>query len=240
MQETKHLNIAATLRYAPKGLPLYSPICGECKFENCTSEIIKVSTKDQYLHFYKNGQYYENQGECLLFPSKGRQSWNNWQQTLLPQSVGSVCASLYTSTKKLFLCTSKDIVFLSDKCSFLTDSWNKITKDFSSCMRYATHEETDQFFKELKRRGYKWNGEDVVEEQPEKFDISTLKPFDKVLIRDNDQDYWCVALYGWYVQNEEYPFLCDTSWWKQCVPYKKETEHLIGTKKEAPDFYKTW
>lgn len=242
MQETKNLNIAEILRYAPKGLPLYSPLLGECKFDySSKTGIITVRAGNSCFTFHKNGQYYEDMGDCLLFPSKEHQSWDNWQQILLPQSIGSVCASFYTSTKKLFLCTPKGVIFIHDNNpAHSFHSWRAMTKDYCSCCKYATREETDQFFKELKRRGYKWNGEEIIEEQPNKFDVSTLKPFDKVLIRDSEDYHWGVGLFAAYTQEDTFPFICNASSWKQCVPYNKETEYLIGTKKEAPDFYKTW
>lgn len=161
MQETKHLNIAATLRYAPKGLPLYSPICGECKFENCTSEIIKVSTKDQYLHFYKNGQYYENQGECLLFPSKEHRTWDGWQKILLPQSIGSICAT-NEPNPKLYLCDSKGLIGIKgDYCSF----WKNIPTRDIELLGYASPEETKQFFTMLKSWDREWDGKKIIRKQ---------------------------------------------------------------------------
>jgi len=162
MQETKNLNIPKILWYgAPKGLPLYSPICGECKFENCTSEIIKVSTKDQYFHFYKNGQYYENQGECLLFPSKDHRMWDGWQKILLPQSIGSICAT-NEPNPKLYLCDSKGLIMVNGN---YFDFWKQIPTRSIELLGYASPEETKQFFTMLKSWDREWDGKKIIEKQ---------------------------------------------------------------------------
>ena len=31
-----------------------------------------------------------------------------------------------------------------------------------------------------------------------------------------------------------------TNIWRQYVPYNEETEHLIGTREDCPDYYKWW
>ena len=56
-----------------------------------------------------------------------------------------------------------------------------------------------------------------------------FKPFDKVLVRDNDDSAWYPAHYKYYEPTEECPHICDTLGWKQCIPYNDETKHLLGT-----------
>lgn len=57
-----------------------------------------------------------------------------------------------------------------------------------------------------------------------------FKPFDQVLVRDDDDDNWYPAHYKDYVPDSEYPYICDSLGWKQCVPYNEETKHLYNTK----------
>ena len=33
---------------------------------------------------------------------------------------------------------------------------------------------------------------------------------------------------------------CCGAYYKHCIPYNEETQHLVGTTDEAPDFYKFW
>ena len=71
----------------------------------------------------------------------------------------------------------------------------------------------------------------------EKFDPKTLQPFDKVLVRDYQEHYWRVEIFGCIT--EEHKCLC-TSFWKMGIPYNDETKHLIGTKEDCPEYYKWW
>lgn len=71
----------------------------------------------------------------------------------------------------------------------------------------------------------------------EKFDPKTLKPFDRVLVRDRDVEHWICGLFS-HIVNDEY--LCISSCYKHCIPYNDDTKHLIGTTGEAPEYYKYW
>lgn len=73
---------------------------------------------------------------------------------------------------------------------------------------------------------------------PNKFDITTLKPFDKVLVRDNDEQLWLADLFGFYGKTP-FPFMCVGHYMNQCVPYEGN-EHLLGTTDNCDEFYKTW
>ena len=71
----------------------------------------------------------------------------------------------------------------------------------------------------------------------EKFDMNTLQPFDKVLVRDYPEHYWRVEIFGCIT--EEHKCLC-TSFWKMGIPYNEETKHLLGTREDCPEYYKWW
>lgn len=72
----------------------------------------------------------------------------------------------------------------------------------------------------------------------ERFDPATLKPFDKVLVRDNCESNWNPDIFG-YIRDDR-RCQCVYSFWKYCIPFNEETEHLMGTKEEAPEFYRYW
>ena len=81
---------------------------------------------------------------------------------------------------------------------------------------------------------------DPLPKQP-KFDPKTLQPFDKVLVRDSDVVDWKVQLFSHIIEDEEfYPYVCINESYKYCIPYNEETKHLVGTNKEAPEFYRYW
>lgn len=53
-----------------------------------------------------------------------------------------------------------------------------------------------------------------------------FKPFDKVLVRDRDEQEWECNLFSHI--DEEGLYYCVSSWWFQCIPYEGN-EHLLGT-----------
>ena len=72
-----------------------------------------------------------------------------------------------------------------------------------------------------------------------KFDLSTLQPFDKVLVRDAIGDNWIAGFYECYYVSCTYPYRCvNTGSYKYCIPYNEETKHLHNTTLEEPEFYK--
>lgn len=62
----------------------------------------------------------------------------------------------------------------------------------------------------------------------ERFDPKTLKPFDKVLVRDDDDSSWVAIVFS------------HIELWEQQIPYNSDTAHLVGTIDEAPEYYKWW
>jgi len=55
-----------------------------------------------------------------------------------------------------------------------------------------------------------------------------FKPFDKVLVRDADNDTWRIDLFGWITNISNYKYKTMTSGYKQCIPYEGN-EHLLST-----------
>ena len=80
--------------------------------------------------------------------------------------------------------------------------------------------------------------QDNFELSPNKFDISTLKPFDEVLVRNDNSCVWKCNLYSHYSQYP-YHYICVGTGYKQCIPYESN-EHLLGTNNDCDEFYKTW
>ena len=68
-----------------------------------------------------------------------------------------------------------------------------------------------------------------------KFDYETLKPFDKVLVRDGDCQCWRCAFFSCMLSNG---MLCECRW-GQGIPYNDETKHLLGTC-DIPDEKYIW
>ena len=74
-----------------------------------------------------------------------------------------------------------------------------------------------------------------------KFDPKNLQPFDKVLASDGQNYRWRCTFYS-HEREEECTFKYETtdSIHKYCIPYNDDTKHLVGTTKEAPEYYRYW
>lgn len=80
-----------------------------------------------------------------------------------------------------------------------------------------------------------------IKEDKPKFDPKTLQPFDKVLVRDSDEDYWEPKFFDRYEKEGDEPYFTTNSCsYRYCVPYNEETKHLYNTTDEAPEFYQVW
>ena len=71
----------------------------------------------------------------------------------------------------------------------------------------------------------------------EKFDPKTFQPFDKILAREYRDNKWSIELFSHKTDNIVNG-LCYN--WHYVIPFNEETKHLVGTKKDCPDYYKWW
>ena len=74
----------------------------------------------------------------------------------------------------------------------------------------------------------------------EQFDPKTLQPFDKVIARSYCDDEWDCDIFSHINQEYSFPYVCIGQAWKCCIPYNDDTKHLVGTKEEAPEYYRYW
>lgn len=101
----------------------------------------------------------------------------------------------------------------------------KIDENEKSISHLATDEEIQQLFSALKKENKAWDADKkmFVDLKPK----AELKPFDKVLVRDNEDDIWELSLFGY--KDDELYYRCDNGIpWIQCIPYDGN-EHLLGT-----------
>ena len=90
-----------------------------------------------------------------------------------------------------------------------------------------------------------WSFEEVLNEykttkmhhEEPRFDPKTLQPFDKVLVRTELKGVWNIDLFGY----KKGPFaVCLDTAINDCIPFNNETEHLLGTNDDCPEYYKWW
>ena len=87
-----------------------------------------------------------------------------------------------------------------------------------------------------------WSKFNVNSNKP-KFDPKTLKPFDKVLVKTGTKSYhmWLPDFISMPPNDIDETVLCiTTNDVVMAIPYNEETKHLVGTNKEAPEFYRYW
>ena len=90
--------------------------------------------------------------------------------------------------------------------------------------------------------GIAFSEQDNWELIPDKFDITTLVPFEsRVLVRDTNMGKWKPNFWGFYDIDYAmtYPYECCGGSFAQCIPYEGN-EHLLGKYDDCDEFYKTW
>lgn len=231
------MNIAEILENVPKGTKLYSPAFGDVIFEEIRQDYIRVRTNNIKREFYSDGRYYAN-GECMLFPSRENRDWNTFRF-----KKGDI---LVTITKAPFIYNGfEDDNYYGSICGAFSFGGiicgvpsNKWTDKIG--VRKATEKEANKFLKKLKRLGIVWDPETFTITKS-KFDIEELKPFDKVLARNDDMKIWTCKIYSHFRNNSSsYRYVCTDKAYKQCIPYNDDTEHLVGKTRDCPEYYKTW
>ena len=72
---------------------------------------------------------------------------------------------------------------------------------------------------------------------PDKFDITTLIPFEsKVLVRNDEGQYWIPAFWGCKRADG---YATTFGWCKYCIPFEGN-EYLLETNKDCDEHFKTW
>ena len=69
------------------------------------------------------------------------------------------------------------------------------------------------------------------------YDIANLKPFDKVLVRQNDSSTWGMSFFGRY---SGMFMCCSNVWFERCIPFNDDTKHLLGTTDMCDEQYINW
>lgn len=85
----------------------------------------------------------------------------------------------------------------------------------------------------------KLKNQDDWELVPNKFDITTLVPFEsRVLVRDTVKEKWRPGIWGFYDSDcQDYPYKLIGDIARYCIPYEGN-EHLRGKTDDCDEFYK--
>ena len=129
-----------------------------------------------------------------------------------------------------------DDVYYPIEIKLSDDSINSVTTDGRLC-EYYNGECTLFPFKEQRDWGK------FTVKKKERFNPKTLKPFDIVLMRDNDNDdCWGISYFSHIMEDGKFYTLSTylVYAYKYCIPYNDDTKHLVGTTDNAPEYYRFW
>lgn len=112
-------------------------------------------------------------------------------------------------------------------CDRSFDKYGRIFADYSGeCLLFPSRNQRDWSKFKIKKP---------------KFDPKTLKPFDKVLVRDINSEKWKIQLFSHIIKDcFPYEYHCIGSCYNFCIPYNDDTKYLVGTANKEPEFYRYW
>lgn len=218
----KDIDLTEILKDCPRGAKFYSYIFGEdTHFMGVSSH--QGDAKPIFIYGkYGEGQnfcltrkghaYADNYGECCIFPSKEQRDWSKFTAPWYKNEL--IKPKFKVGDMIRHKGADKDDVH--EVYKVYNDSYALFGYSRPLLMKY----------------------QDVYELVPNKFDPHTLKAFDKVIARIDSEDSWNIDFFSCFRLNE-LPF-CLGGIKCAVLPYNDDTKHLIGTTKEAPDFYKYW
>lgn len=236
------INIADILRDCPAGTPLYSRIAGKLELQQvlekgCDSYPIQAEViyengdngNDKFAAFTDTGRWakFLPNGECVLFPSLEMQDWTKFFRR------GDVVVSEKLGVTAVFEgWNSEDYTEFRTTVEYdnKEDIWGvKLYGLFHTLdFRKATDNERAQFFAAAEARyGGSFNSETL------EFDIPKpkhpFKPFDRVLVRDKDDQVWIPNIFVHFRDGYSHKYRCINNYcYAQCIHYEGN-EHLYNT-----------
>lgn len=136
---------------------------------------------------------------------------------------------------------------LFGECKFVKISGTAIIIDSPAIAGFSSFDKHGHYFNTSEecllfpsRENRDWDSWERPKPKVERFDPKTLQPFDKVLVRDKDDADWRCDFFSYLRKDDQFPVATVYTLWKGCVPYNENTKHLLGTKDEAPEYYRWW
>ena len=219
----ENIDLTEILKDCPKGTEFYSCIYGKVRFDclqYCEYPVLIMRGDGLYASFSRVGKYTDApDSECCLFPSREQRDWSKfsapWYKKLVEPKF-KVGDKIVNSLRKYMGAMGPQGVI-----SEITD--NKYIFTDSSYI-YISNQ-------------YSW---ELASNKKPKFDSKTLKPFEKVLVRDECYESWKCDFFSHINDNSVFRYITTNSSYKHCIPYSDDTKHLVGTADEAPEYYRYW
>lgn len=221
----------------------------------CTNNRIldkRLATEDEKTELFNNlaanGYVWDAENKTLTYDERAKiETFNDGDLLYVKTANGFEIVFAYRKNDNNNNYLFKYVSFVKEKNMLLVSSLDAVCaiKDIEK-IRLAAEFEKEEFFSVCDKNGYKWDSEKKklekktdTEQQDsvDKFDIGTLKPFDKVLVRDG-AGYWRPSLFGADMITG-YRYFTSAGYHKCCIPYEGN-EHLVGTRMDSDDYYKNW
>lgn len=237
------MDLVKILKDTPLPVTLYSTVSGELKLftvlPNDTYPLHCATMDGSRIRTFSSEGKYDPDGECVLFPSKENRDWSMFA----PFKDGDIVTG---NTGQPFIFKSCDLrsdsvqsycgLDICDRLHLDSDDWIS-----ARGIRLATKEEKQRLFDAIKANGYKWNPDTKKVEKLEelKWNPNTLKPFDKVLMRNDPNGKWKTGLFSFFSEEpNSYPFCVGGFTYTYCVPFNEATAYLVGTTQTPPEYYR--
>lgn len=230
----KDINIAEILKDSPMGMKLYSPLFGNVELFSVSENNIPIKVRISkgktydYYTFTSEGYHYVGyyDAECLLFPSSEMRDWSKFFKR---GDVVYIREANYVTDYAIFESWKNDDYTEFNASIFYGNKFGFAERKVCRTKLYTKANEILKAklitFIEQHYNG-KYNPDTMQVEGVKK--ECPFKPFDKVLVRDDDGQEWKINFFSHYDEKVCYKYHCLKSCYEQCIPYEGN-EHLLGT-----------
>jgi len=105
----------------------------------------------------------------------------------------------------------------------------------------ATKEQCDLLFTKMKEEGYIWDAKEKEWKEPKPhYAVSNFYPGMPVLVRNSDNNDWDYVTFSHLNRYSLFIFRACGDGYKQCIPFNKDTKHLLGTTDMPSEEYINW
>lgn len=232
----------------PKGKTTWEGFVPPCNFKD--GDIVSIILGDSLWY----GIYKKEHDQDLYC----HVSYSTVTESLYHSDNNNLCSVNNITDIRLATEEEKDKLFQAIKDD--SYKWNSETKTLDKLLKFKIGDKVKRrhtgethiidrinsngyIFKNEGGVGFIFKDEWLYELVPNKFDITTLVPFEsKVLVRYNKESKWCPAVWGFYDYEKGLPHryaIVGGITFAYCIPYEGN-KYLLGTTYDCDDFYKTW
>lgn len=104
----------------------------------------------------------------------------------------------------------------------------KATEEEKQQLIEALQEDNSEESKKILKQFFNIEEDENVTESKQDSECQ-FQPFDKVLVRDSQQERWRIEFFGFILDDEEFKYRCLYDYHRYCIPYNEKTKHLLGT-----------